>query len=151
MTEAESCRFDAKWVPEPNSGCWLWFGASSSWGYGNVRLRGRYLRAHRVSWERANGPVPVGLVVMHKCDVRCCVNPDHLRLGTKRDNSVDMARKGRQRNGRGSQARLSAEDVREIRRRRAEGEPRADVARRFAVSGGVVTQICRGRAWRHVS
>lgn len=76
--------------PEPNSGCWLWTGSLNNEGYGQVNINKKTTSAHRVS---ANAPLDK--VVMHKCDVRCCVNPDHLVLGTQRDNIWDMHRKGR--------------------------------------------------------
>ena len=75
-------------IPEPNTGCWLWLGFISPDGYG-TRL------AHRRAWELARGPIPDGMLVCHRCDVRHCVNPDHLFLGTHLDNMRDMIRKGR--------------------------------------------------------
>lgn len=84
-----------------DSGCWLWMAARNARGYGCVgRDVGRgYWLAHRVSWELANGPIPDGLFVLHRCDVPSCVNPHHLFVGTNADNMRDMALKGR---GRGA-------------------------------------------------
>jgi hypothetical protein len=95
-------RFEQYVFPEPNSGCFLWVGAWGTKGYGQFHIGGRSgaaHKAHRVAWELANGPIPVGLQVLHKCDTPCCVNPDHLFLGSNLDNHRDKARKGR---GRGS-------------------------------------------------
>lgn len=81
--------------PEPTSGCYLWAGAVIRAGYGKLGRRGRTLSAHRYFWEEENGPIPNGLHVLHKCDVRNCVNPDHMFLGTHGDNMRDMFAKGR--------------------------------------------------------
>jgi len=94
----------ARTMPEPNSGCWLWCGEVNPKGYGRVTLvlngrtgRGaaRRLMAHRLSYEQHKGPIPAGLLVLHRCDNPPCVNPGHLFVGTARDNLHDMIRKGR--------------------------------------------------------
>lgn len=78
-------RFDAKWIPEPNSGCWLWI-ATNRGGYGRVKFRGRLCEAHRVSWVLYRGDLPDNLDIDHKCRNRCCVNPDHLEPVSHRIN-----------------------------------------------------------------
>jgi len=89
-------RFDSKWMPEPFSGCWLWTGAVNQWGYGRIYTEKRRSRnAHRVSWMLHKGEIPYDRDVCHHCDVTGCVNPDHLFLGTARDNLVDSIQKGR--------------------------------------------------------
>lgn len=92
-------RLMEKVIPEPNSGCHLWLGAVRS-GYGVIGsgVGKKVALAHRVSWGLANGPIPAGLCVLHRCDVPSCVNPDHLFLGTIKDNSLDMVAKRRDRN-----------------------------------------------------
>src|SRR3990167_5642169 len=85
----------AKCEPEPTSGCWLWVGA---WIHGYAGIwpaTGGIIRVHRLIWFLTHGPIPDGLFVMHKCDVRCCVNPTHLVLGTNLDNLEDASMKGR--------------------------------------------------------
>lgn len=82
-------------IPEPNSGCWLWDGAQASGGYGKVTRGGKQFRVTRLAWEERHGPIPLGLFVLHRCDVPACCNVDHLFLGTLRDNARDMAAKGR--------------------------------------------------------
>lgn len=77
-----------------DSDCWLFRGSHTNLGYGVIHAAGEK-RAHRLAWVLFNGPIPEGMHVLHKCDVRCCVNPDHLFLGTHTDNMRDMAQKGR--------------------------------------------------------
>lgn len=82
--------FEDRYIPEPNSGCWIWLGKMFS-GYGQMGHR----FAHRVSFEKHKGSIPRGIYVCHSCDVKICVNPDHLFLGTQKVNLQDMASKGR--------------------------------------------------------
>jgi hypothetical protein len=80
------------------TGCWLWTGATDSSGYGCIgagERNGKLLATHRLSWEIANGPIPKGLCVLHKCDTRNCVSPKDLFLGTKYDNAIDRDLKDR--------------------------------------------------------
>lgn len=79
-------------------GCWLWTGSVNSKGYGRIWYPPhRFVFVHRLAWTLAYGPVPDGLCVLHRCDTPRCVRPDHLFLGTIRDNNHDMMRKGRDR------------------------------------------------------
>ncbi len=86
-------RFEAKFYVTP--GCWIWTGSKAGNGYGQIWKDGRLARVNRVSYELYIGPIPDGLVVRHKCDVRLCVNPDHLEVGTHADNARDMIERGR--------------------------------------------------------
>ncbi len=88
-------RLDEYSLPVPWSGCALWMGRIDERGYGRIYVRGRNTTAHRAAWEVMRGQIPHGLCVLHKCDVKCCVNPEHLFLGTQHDNVIDMSKKGR--------------------------------------------------------
>ena len=90
-------RFWAK-VQKSDDGCWIWTASFGKAGYGAInsgRRPTRMLSASRVMWEIAYGPIPEGLSVLHRCDVPRCVRPDHLFLGTQRDNIRDAMAKGR--------------------------------------------------------
>lgn len=94
--------WQGKLIPEPNTGCWLWDGPTPGDGYAMVTINGKARKLHRLMWEHVNGPIPKGLHVLHRCDVRSCGNPDHLFLGTHQDNMKDMQQKGRAGKGRGT-------------------------------------------------
>lgn len=89
-------RFDEKYVPVTESGCWLWTGSSNRYGHLRVPSAAKAFRAHRVSYELHKGSIPKGMNVLHRCDVTLCVNPDHLFIGTQTDNMRDMIAKSRQ-------------------------------------------------------
>ncbi len=95
-------RVVTKIMPDSESGCFEWTGAKYQSGYGQYDLGGRQWRAHRLVWSLLNGPIPKGLVIMHSCDNPICVRPEHLSLGTHRDNVLDKIRKERHRGGKNS-------------------------------------------------
>jgi hypothetical protein len=76
-------------------GCWLWTGSAHVRGYGSMKIDYRTVRAHRLSYEMANGPIPAGAVVCHRCDTPACVRPDHLFIGGQSENMLDASAKGR--------------------------------------------------------
>ena len=84
-------------APDLGTGCILWSGRSTVNGYGILNWQGRPWLAHRLAWTEVHGPIPPGLSVLHHCDVRSCINPDHLFLGTHADNMRDLREKRRQR------------------------------------------------------
>lgn len=85
----------SKCIPITETGCWIWIGATRTSGYGNIGWKGKTLGAHRASYIAFNGILPEGLQINHKCDVRSCVNPSHLYVGTQKDNMGDMDARNR--------------------------------------------------------
>jgi len=88
-------RFHEAYTRKGEDECWLWEKSNSAKGYGQIRKNGKMTTAHRVAWELHNGPIPDGMCVLHKCDEPICVNPNHLFLGTLKDNFDDAVAKGR--------------------------------------------------------
>ena len=106
--EADRLRFWSK-VDQSEEGCWLWQGTMFSQGYGCFKIDGKLHKAHRVAYTLVMGVIPAGLLVCHHCDVRACVRPDHMFLGTTKDNVHDAKKKGRLATGDRSGARLHPE------------------------------------------
>ena len=117
-------------MPEPNSGCWLWLSACTSQGYGTLSTGMKWRLAHRLSYEVFVGPIPEGLVVRHSCDNPPCVNPEHLLIGTNKDNMQDAVARGRMEHGSSRwSARLREEDIPDVIGRLAIGETCASIGR----------------------
>jgi len=147
-------RFEDKYIPVPESGCWIWTACCCSEGYGKIHDGIKLERAHRVSWEIHNGPIPKGdgyhgTCVLHRCDVRACVNPDHLFLGSIADNISDMIAKGRQRHSslKGTahgMSKLSSIDAVKIF-----NDPRFQtaIASDYGISQTTISKIKRGEHW----
>jgi len=131
-----------------DSGCWEFIGARDSKGYGRIWHEGNTIMAHRACWIVTNGPIPVGIFVLHKCDNPPCCNPDHLRLGTADDNTQDMLAKGRYKITRNPK--LSADQVIEIKAALETGTTRRELSERFAVSLGAIDHIKHNRNWGHL-
>jgi hypothetical protein len=131
--------------------CWLWTGHVGENGYGVISIKGRAYKAHRVSHLLEHGHIENDRFVLHRCDVRACVNPAHLFLGTLRDNSQDAVRKGRntklygERNGKAKLTRAAVLAIRRICRRG--GVYQKTVAKQFGVSEATVSYVVRGGRW----
>lgn len=157
----EKVNKNGRHMPHMETQCWEWTAGTRN-GYGNIKVGSHMLTAHRVSWLIHNGSIPdlvapddyFGTCVLHKCDNRLCVRPDHLFLGTQLDNIQDRARKGRTVVPVGVNnwnSKLDPDRVRQIRRLYASGEHSLKkLARQFAVSKKAVLNIVKRRVWREV-
>jgi len=151
-------RLMEKISPEPNTGCWLWTSVVNNFGYGTMSTRsesdGRWRPriASRLVYETLVGPIPGGLCACHKCDTPACVNPDHLFLGTRRENQSDMTRKGRSTRGeRASISKLTESAVRRLREQHAQGRRVCDLARELRINESTARDAITGRNWRHLA
>lgn len=144
-----SSRFWEKVEKSDITDCWLWTGAiGKETGYGYLGERSKVLGAHRVSYEIHFGKIPEGLCVLHKCDIRKCVNPSHLFLGTKAENSADMAKKMRSTIGeRNPMAKLTESIVSEIRK---DTRVQHLIAKDYGVKQQAISKIKSGLRWKGI-
>jgi len=134
---------------EDSNGCWLWQRSVASSGYGQIRWNYINFRANRASYIAFNGEIPAGMVVRHTCDNKLCINPQHLILGTCKDNSADMMERNRQAKGsKNGRCKLSEEEVLEIR---ASPLSCAQLAIKYGISKGHAHRIKNGVAWSSIN
>lgn len=143
---------EAHSIPEPNSGCWLWLRSTNTSGYGAFRIGGgKKILAHRAAWIAANGEIPEGICILHRCDTPLCVNPNHLFAGTNTDNVADRVMKGRTSCGqRHPRAKLTEGDVIRIFALHKDGATNQSIADSMGVVQSAVSEILTGRAWTHL-
>lgn len=143
-------RFMSKVLPEPNSGCWLWATGLDNKGYGRFGSGSKKTMrlAHRMAYEHFVGPIPDGLFVCHKCDVRSCVNPDHMFLGNHQDNMTDRNKKSRQVRGTKQHMSKINEDI--VRYIRSSQKNCTELAAEVGINQSSVSAVRTRRTWKHV-
>lgn len=146
-------RFWKKVEKRSGDECWEWQGGKTPNGYGSFRFNGSAENTHRMSWRLTHGEIPKGLCVCHKCDNRKCVNPNHLFLGTHKENLEDMWSKGRGRRGDDhSSSRLNSLQVRVIKRLLEWGTLyQREIGSVFNVHQMTISDIRTGRSWRETT
>ena len=148
VTDFDKERFQEKLIKTDS--CWFMRGQNPK-RYARFWLDGTMLGAHKVSYLMFKGPIPEGMNVLHSCDVECCVNPDHLFLGTHTDNMQDKAKKGRGNPPRGERAhsaKITSSDVIDICRSK---EDTTTLAERYGLTTTAIRYILCGKTWGHVT
>lgn len=137
---------------EKTATCWLWQSALLWNGYGQIDVDGQTVRAHRIAWELTHGPISAGMQVLHSCDTRSCVNPDHLFLGTTQDNTADKVSKQRQSRGTGhGRAVFNEAQVLDIRSKSAVGtHTYKQLAAEYDCTESAISHIVKRRTWKHI-
>ena len=138
-----------KHIEPDENGCWLWPGGIESNGYGRAAHNGKVWWAHRLSYTHHKGAIPAGALVCHRCDVRHCVNPEHLFIGTAADNTADMLSKKRHKFGeQAHHAKLTEAAVRQIRVDKRPGWKLAEV---YGVSQTTISEVRHRKVWAHLA
>jgi len=150
------------WInTELTDSCWIWIGARSGGNYGWFQWEGKGVRPHRLVWSILFGEIPEKMMICHKCDNPPCFNPSHLFIGTRSDNQKDSARKRRSNfftnqilSSRGEDrynAKLTDEEVREIKMELARGTSVRAIARIYPAGRSTITRIKKGLQWAHIT
>jgi hypothetical protein len=151
-------RFEKKFTPEPYSGCWLWTATvRGNNSYGSFSVDGHDEAAHRVAWRLYRGEIPKGMLVLHTCDTPTCVRPEHLRLGTQKDNVHDAIAKGRHKFKhlkefvlRGEAKKTSKLTDDQVRAIRADKRTQRVIGPEYGIDPSIVSEIRTRKAWRHI-
>lgn len=151
----DHARFRSNVGIDAQTGCWEWTGTRYESGYGKFPYRTRDCRyrampAHRAAWIIHKGPIPEGKLVCHKCDNPGCCNPEHLFLGSHKDNTQDMVRKGRSIRGR-KRSRLTEEVVLRIRDEIRQGVTLETLSKRYGLTVSALSRIKTRKTWSHLA
>lgn len=143
-------RFEAKYMPEPTSGCWIWIGAMDRFGYGRFLINNENRFAHRTSYSLFKNEIPYGVLICHTCDNRWCVNPDHLYMGTHTENNLDSYRRKRRchKGEHSPKAILTEKQVLEIRASNV--RPHRVLADMYGVGFKTIRSIRYRESWKHI-
>lgn len=139
--EPVAVRIESNSMPVPECGCWIWMRSLNQRGYGQMSFEGYPTSAHRVSYQVFRGEIPEGKHVLHTCDVRVCVNPDHLYLGTDVENCRDRMVRGRHKKPPVTKLNLTEEQIREIRQ---SSERYSVLGRRYGICGATCKKVKLG-------
>lgn len=153
FSENDIARFLKNVYPEPNTGCWLWAGYIRDNNRGSILVNRKWIICSRFSFMIHNGEIPNGLFVCHSCDNPFCVSPDHLFLGTPKDNTHDMIQKNRKFLPKGTlhpNCSLAETDVIEIRNEAANGVVQRRLSEKYNVSYQMISRIILRKAWKHI-
>ena len=133
------------------NGCWEWVGYFGTGGYGMMGKDGKNVRVHRVSYEAYKGIIPKGMVVRHSCDNPACINPDHLTLGTQKDNVADRTARGRGHKLKGTAigtAKLTEAQALEIK---SSTLSLTELSEKYGVDKSNIWSIRSGKSWKHLN
>lgn len=143
--------FESRIMPEPNTGCWLWIGKIDKDGYGGMSYNLVYDRAHRWSYQIYTGPILDDLYILHHCDTRSCVNPDHLYQGTPKNNSNDRVRRNRGAIGEAhGGSKLDSLQIKVIRSLQSSGIEQKEIAKYFNVTPALINLIIKNKLWKNL-
>ena len=143
-------RLEKNSIPIPFCGCQIWLLGCDTSGYGSISVDGSMYQAHRLSFAAHVGPIPKGMHVLHSCDIKSCIQPMHLSLGTHAENMADMAAKGRASRMKGIKHPMSKLTEMQVISIRQEVGTSSQIAARYGVHFSLIQLIKKRKLWRHI-